>query len=310
MTCKHLDIQWVAQNYVCAECRGGLITPWSPVLNKLILACSKDRSHKGYVRLDAGLESLIAANATEEEIQTYLIQKQEAYHMGTGTKLQKYQGITNLTEQEASHILSLCWPRAPHDEIMRAALLCKTYGLNPLMKHVFLIPFKNSQSNEVSWATVIGIKATRLLASRRRPYTYVDGPRVMTEEEQQSIFGKADHNRIWAICKVGDLQGNQAPGYGFWPRNSNPYGMEKGNTPENMAFIRAERNALDRLFPGEMPDVEVVDERFANGRGENVIDSTAREVPAEEPKLSVKQSNDKTAGEQPGAGQNKQKSML
>ncbi len=239
------------------------------------------------MRLDEGMEKLIAARATEEEIQTYLIQKQEAYHMVTDTKLQRYQGNTSLTEKEASHILSLCWPKAPHDEVMRAALLCKCYGLNPLMKHVFLVPFKNKQTDTISWATVIGIKATRLLASRRRPYTYVDGPRVMTEEEQQAIFGKVDHGRIWAICKVGDLQGNQAPGYGFWPRTDNPYGMEKGNTPENMAFIRAERNALDRLFPGEMPDVEVVDERFTNGQhveAENVIDSTAKEVPTEEAK--------------------------
>jgi len=39
----------------------------------------------------------------------------------------------------------------------------------------------------------------------------------------------------------------------------------KGNTKANMAFIRSERNALDRLFAGEMPQgVEIIDEEYAN----------------------------------------------
>jgi hypothetical protein len=207
-------------------------------------------------------------NEIDALIQDYQIKKQEE-GMTTETSLRRYEGQTNLTEKEATHILETCWPNAPRQEVVKAALLCKSYGLNPLMKHIFLIPFK-TKGGGTDWVTVMGIKATRLLASRRKSFTYADGPRVMTEDEQKTIFGKVDFDRTWAICIVGDLQGNRAPGYGCWPANSDPYGVDKGNSAANMAFIRAERNALDRLLPGEMPDVEVVDERYQQN-GQPVI---------------------------------------
>ncbi len=284
----------ILDNYLCSVCNGALVEYWNG--QELVIGCGRDHSHRGHRKTDYRMEHLLSMRKTAIErgmstveidnmIQEYQINKQEGNDMVTQEKtLQRYQGCTNLTEKDATHILETCWPNAPKHEVVKAALLCQSYGLNPLMKHVFLIPFNTKGGTE--WVTVMGIKATRLLASRRKSFTYADGPRVMTEEEQKAIFGKVDSSRIWAICKVGDLAGNQAPGYGFWPANSNPYGMDKGNTPENMAFIRAERNALDRLLPGEMPDVEVVDERYPSfNEQEQVVESTAKEIPeAFEPK--------------------------
>lgn len=262
----------ILRDYLCSECGGLLVEYWNG--KKLQIGCGKSHSHKGFRRADYKLEVLLVRRGeaiskglpTDEIdalIQDYQIKKQEV-GMITGTSLGRYEGQTNLSEKEAAHILETCWPNAPKQEVMKAALLCKSYGLNPLMKHIFLIPFK-TKGGGTDWATVMGIKATRLLASRRKSFTYTDGPRVMTEEEQKTIFGKIDFDRTWAICVVGDLAGNRAPGYGFWPVNSEPYGTDKGNSSVNMAFIRAERNALDRLLPGEMPDVEVIDERYQPG---------------------------------------------
>lgn len=184
--------------------------------------------------------------------------------MTTETKLAKYQGMTTLTKGQATEILNACWPKAPKEEVIKAALLCASYQLNPLMKHVYLIPFKDKKTGAVSWSIVLGIGATRLLGSRRKPYKYVDGPRIMTEGEQERIFGKVDIKNIVAITVLADMNDMSAPGYGKWPKDELPLGIEKGNSPENMAFIRSERAALDRLLPGEIPvGVEIMDEAYA-----------------------------------------------
>lgn len=184
------------------------------------------------------------------------------------TTLMKYEGVVSLTKAEAKEILLTIWPEAPEIEVLKAAMICAQYGLNPLMKHVFLIPFKRRQKGMVvgeDYATVLGIKATRLIAHRCGDFSYLDDtPRVMTEEEQKRIFGDVDNFKLWAITKLKDSKGNEAPGYGCWPKGEDPYGTDKGNTKANMAMIRSERNALDRLFAGEMPQgVEVIDEEYA-----------------------------------------------
>lgn len=181
------------------------------------------------------------------------------------TVLDKYIGVVSLTKPQAKEILQAVYPEAPEDEVTRAVLLCASYGLNPLMKHVFLIPFNKGKPNE-TWATVIGIKAKRLLASRRGNYSYTDNtPRVMTEQEQRAIFGEVSDDKIMVITKVKDpTTGAEAPGYGAWPKDSQPYGTEKGNSKFNMAAIRSESQALDRLRPGEMPvGLEVMPEEAA-----------------------------------------------
>lgn len=208
---------------------------------------------------------------------------EQEYGKEMTTALDKYIGVVSLTKPQAKEILQAVYPEAPGDEIARAVLLCASYGLNPLMKHVFLIPFNKGKSNE-TWATVIGIKAKRLLASRRGNYSYVDNtPRVMTEAEQKGIFGEVYGDKVMVITKVKDpATGAEAPGYGAWPKNTEPYGTEKGNSKFNMAAIRSESQALDRLRPGEMPvGVEVVSEEVA----EAAIEAEYREVKEEAAKI-------------------------
>jgi len=167
-----------------------------------------------------------------------------------------------MTREQAMYLLKTIYPKAPVPEVIKAAILCAQYHLNPLMRQVYLIPFNEGKANE-TWTTVMGIKATRQIAGCDRHYSYKDGPRVMTEAEQVTILGQAEPERIWAITVLQDSDGNTYPGYGFWPHGVSPYGQDKGNTATNMAFIRSERNALDKLNPGALPDIEVAEETYA-----------------------------------------------
>ena len=179
-------------------------------------------------------------------------------------RLAKYEGVVSLTQADAKDILQTCWPEAPLSEVTKAAMLCAQYSLNPLMQHVFLVPFFNKKTGKNDWVRVMGIKAKRLLASRRGRYSYVDDtPRLMSEEEEVKVFGEADPRFMRAVTILKDKDGNIARGYGHWPKATSVYGEDKGNTKANMAFIRSEGAALDRLFPGEMPQgVDVVSEDF------------------------------------------------
>jgi hypothetical protein len=144
------------------------------------------------------------------------------------------------------------------------------YRLNPLAKHLYLIPFDNKRTGKTDWTLVWGIEATRLVARRaarkhKISFGYIDfSPRSMTEAEQMKINGKLDDSKIWAITILRDDKGNDCFGVGFWPKDKAIQGADKGNTPENMARIRSERNALNRLLPGEMPgdEVEIEDEAY------------------------------------------------
>lgn len=178
-----------------------------------------------------------------------------------------------ISKEYAIYLLKTIWPVAPDTEVIKAALICARYGLDPLLKEVSLIKFDKRKWNPQTkqrekvgedWVAVLGIKANRKIASGHgtRRYSYTDGPRVMTEQEQKDIMGQVEPEKIWAITRIKDSEGNTYPGYGFWPRDTEAYGNDKGNSPRNMAFIRSERNALDRMVPGELPDIEVGDESF------------------------------------------------
>ena len=178
------------------------------------------------------------------------------------TRLQRYQGHTVLTKDEATEILQTIWPKAPANEVYKAALICQTYGLNPLMHHLALVPFKNKKTEQVEWVPIMTMKATRLIAARKKAFSYIeDTPRLMTDEEQQTILGEIDRTKLWAITILKDTQGNIARGYGFWPKAAEPLGTENGNTKANMAMIRSERQAVDRMVPDALPHgVEVMED--------------------------------------------------
>ena len=178
------------------------------------------------------------------------------------------RNLPGMTKKQAMYLLQTVWPEAPEVEIIKAAMICHQYGLNPLMKQIALVRFKKWDEGHKgvigeSWEIIIGIKANRLIAQQKGlRYSYIDGPRVMTEQEQVDIFGEVELDKVKAITRVKDRDGNEYPGYGFWPKNKNVHGADKGNSPLNMAFIRSERNALDKMAPGALPEVDAIDDAY------------------------------------------------
>lgn len=259
---------------VCAECRGRLRIGWGGALGHLeyMLRCTRDLNHQGIMRpYRPGYQNIPGMNL-------YPVSRRRMANMEKelggkrAVALRHYAQAVLQTREQAMEVLDTIWPDAPMAAKAKAALICIQYELNPLMKHVYLIKFESKKTGKVTWEPVLGIQANRLIAHRAGEFSYIDDtPRVMTKDEQQKVFAEVMEDRVWAITRVRDRNGNEASGYGFWLKAEAPYGQEKGNTKQNMAFIRSERQALDRLFAGKLPDVEVVDERF-------VTSTTAREV--------------------------------
>ena len=292
----------LAQNNVCAECGGGLVVVWGGFygVNSHVLVCSEDKTHVGLERV---------RKPTFEElplhIQNVLERKarKEMVEQGIGTDLAQYAGVTSLTEKEADHILSTIYRGAPRDAVQKAIWICVQYSLNPLMKHLFLLPFNTNVGTRdnpqwvVSYEPVMGINATRLLASRQGRYSYLDmSPRLMTDDEQTKMLGFVDPDNLVFLTILQNKHGDQAYGVGKYPRDGKPKGMDKGNTCQNMASIRSERNAFGKLFPAEMPRtvdgqvIRVMDEQFI-AEGEepiediegDVIEGEVMVLPDEEP---------------------------
>lgn len=260
-------LQELRKSNSCAEC-GGMLNVFLDVdSGKAFLACNSDQSHEGIEREASRYEKegLASLNIpTRREIMA------EELGEAKMKKLERYEVVVSVSKSEAIEILQTIWPEAPKVEVLKAAIICHQYGLNPLWKHLFLIKFKkwNKEHTKVigeDWVTVLGISTNRLIAQRRHHYSYLDmTPRRMTDEEQEKIIGEVDVTKIWAICKIKDMDtGAEVVGVGSWPMDEVPYGAEKGNTKLNMACIRSERQALDRQYPAEMPQgVEVIDEQY------------------------------------------------
>ena len=167
-----------------------------------------------------------------------------------------------LTQPQAMHILKLVYPDVPENEIIRTAIFCRDFGLHPLAKEVYLIPFKGKH------VMVVGIPASRKMAHNLKgEFSFLDDtPRAATSEEIDKQFGKDSEEAKLNVISVTKLQGeggNLAIGFGLYPKSENPYGMDKGNTKRNMANIRSERQAMDRLPGKPLPQVEVIDEAYA-----------------------------------------------
>ena len=185
--------------------------------------------------------------------------------MSESKAIVKYKGAVTLSRRQATDIITSIFPGAPPAEVAKAALICQTYGLNPLMKHVFLVPFNKGKPNE-TWVVVIARKATRIMAARKKAFSYIDeSPRIMANGEPEKYFGENDPEKIYSITVLQDESGNVARGYGFWRKLDEPYGAEKGNSKANMAHLRSEGQAIDRMVPDTMPpDIDIVDERFVS----------------------------------------------
>ena len=280
----HDEMQKQARRKKC-QCGGSLLVAWSADHNSYMLRCGNNLEHDEFVRPVStsnydlpGYNMPGVMRRKEKELVTkYGEEATKALVRAGGGN-----ALSTLTEAAARSMAEVLWPEAiktpsGKNAITKLALICRDYGLNPAMDHVFLVPFnrKDKQGNIIGteWSVVRGIKASRLICGRDKSYGYIDDtPRIMTRDEQLRVFGEVDEDSIVAICKLKDRDGNIFTGYGKWPKfktysNGNKYpndpqGTDKGNSKFNMACIRAERQALDKLNPGFMPAIDVVDENY------------------------------------------------
>jgi hypothetical protein len=265
----------------CAICGEWLATYYDTEKKLAFIACHVDTSHDGIAK---------DYEYCEKNIPTRRKETMESQGEVKAKLLDKYMGSTALTRPQAMEILEIIWPDAPSRDKMAAAILCSSYGLNPLANHVFLIKFHNKRLNRDEWTRVWGIKAKRLLASRKGGYSYLDmTPRLMTEEEQIKVWGHTQTGYLCYLTWLKDMKsGAEVYGYGKWPEDQEPYGTDKGNTKANMASIRSESLALDRLRPAEMPSgFAVADEQYIEGES-RLVDVTTGEItePVIPPELS------------------------
>lgn len=266
------ELKRIRRTSVCTVCGRQLYIFFGVKTKQKFIACPIPR-HEGISR-----EYKPQREDNESDLRRSVELEEKIGHKGTKA-LATIPKHGQLTQPEAMHILQLVYPKAPPDEIVRCAILCRDFGLHPLMKEVYLIPFKDKDGKD-NYVTVLGINATRKLMAQRGTYSYCDDtPRLMTEVEQKRIFGEVDSENIVAITRLRTKDGLEAPGYGRWPKDKTPYGTDKGNTKANMAFIRSERNAFGRLSPDALPEgVEVIDEAYAEVPGINKVVALTDEV--------------------------------
>ena len=244
--------------HVCSTCGGELESFYDMLKHLPYLQCKTHPKHEGI-----GKPNKKEDNSYQGGLKQMTMAEKE-HGLDKARALVKYQGVTSLTRTQAMEILETIWPDAPEVDKVAAAILCSSYGLNPLAGHVFLIKFKDK------WVRVWGIKAKRLLASRKGGYSYLDmTPRLMTEAEQVKVWGAVDTTNLGYLTWLKHMiTGAEVYGYGKWPKNQEPYGTDKGNSKANMASIRSESQAIDRLRPAEMPTGFVVaDEQYIEAEG-------------------------------------------
>lgn len=201
----------------------------------------------------------------------------EEHGKTTGTALAQLPTSGALTQPQAMHILKLVYPNVPEDEIIRCAIFCRDFGLHPLAREVYIIPFGDK------FSMVVGIPASRKLAHNLKgEFSYLDDtPRAATEEEIIKQFGKDSEEAKSNLISVTKLQGeggNLAIGFGLYPKADKPKGTDKGNSQRNMANIRSERPAMDRLPGKPMPRVDVIDERYTTLPDVGKVDTATGEI--------------------------------
>lgn len=297
-----IDGRKKASENLCAECDGALVVAWGGKygFSSYVLVCGVDKTHTGFKR-----PGKVPIEALPYELRNVLERKakERAMEDKITTELVQYAGLTSLTEKDADHILTVLFKDADTVAIQTAVWICVQYGLNPLMRHIFLLPFnvniapKGQPPRYVKrYEPVLGIAATRLMAARQQDgYSYVDfSPRLMTEEEQKKMFGEVDDEHLVYLTHLRNHHGDEAWGVGRWPKDDKVHGADKGNTQANMARIRSERNAFAMLCPAEMPrtkggmPIRVETEDYLPDEGEllemgsaDIIEGEAKVLPDE-----------------------------
>jgi len=266
---KEIGEQWAETN-VCSECGGRLTLAWGGSYGEKshVLICANSKAHKGIARpfhlapADNPAFNLYDVNKDRRKELTEKIGEEKT------KALEQYEQKTNLGEIQARTIIQSIWPDAPIHAVLRGALICHQYGLNPLMKHLALVKFHSRTTNRDTWEPIIAIKGSRIIAAPQGCWSYLDdSPRAMMEIEGLKILGEDEYdptNNYYSICKLKDMAtGREASGIGVVGKDESIYGTDKGNTPRNQCNIRSERQALDRLYPDSQPkDVDVTDENY------------------------------------------------
>ncbi|KKK46914.1 hypothetical protein LCGC14_3160470, partial [marine sediment metagenome] len=256
-TSKEVDA--IVGRHVCGECGRKTAAFLNPVTKERYVACS-DVAHDAAAIVKEFIPPK-GEDTLNQEKQRRIDNVTEQHGQDASTALMA-KGLPlsgMLTEEQATKVLTTIWRDAPEIEVWKAAKVCHDFGLHPLLKHLYLIEYGDT------WTMVLGIGATRLMMARRGAFGYTDNtPRIMTKGEQEAIFGSVDKDNVVAITKLRTATGLEAQGYGKYPKTGGHFmGAGMGNTRQNMAFIRSERNAFSRLNPDALPQgVDVVDERY------------------------------------------------
>jgi len=262
------DLEKMRRQNDCAVC-GARLNTYLAGDGRAFIACWDylRTQHEGIIRPASEYEKHGADALTIEKRREIMTNE---YGDKANTALAKLPTSGALTQPQAMTILKLVYPDVPETEIIRTAILCRDFGLHPLMKEVYIIGFKNAKTGKTDYSTVIGIAANRKMAAAKKgAFSFLDDtPRAASKQEVVKQFGEnseEERDNLVSICKLRGEKGNEATGFGLWPKDKAPYGTDKGNTQRNMANIRAERQALDRL-PGEaLPtrEYDVIDEAYA-----------------------------------------------
>ncbi len=272
------ELEKVRKKNTCAVCGGWLNTFYDLIKHKAFIACNDwPRTHHEGIAREAYYGELNYEARREQMTQELGVTKSRA--------LARYATPgTVMTRDVASEIIETLWKDAPPVEKLKAIIICQQYNLNPLMKHLYLVKYNRYEKGEKvgeDWTIMQGIQSTRLMARRRHTFSYLDmTPRIATKEEIQKTLGDtAKTNYVYSITKIKDLEtGAEAYGIKGRPKDDKVHGADKGNTPLNMACIQSERQAIDRLYPGEMPaNVEAIDEQYIEGEYRDV-DTTTGEI--------------------------------
>ena len=250
--------------YVCPGC-GEWVNYWREKDGQVYLACHRHSTnhHEGVAKEFTPPDDRITL-ARRELMETGIMNVNQAL----AERNLPTAGVMN--ESQALQVCRVYWPDAPDTNIQAAAYLCRDYGLHPGANHVYLVAYnKKDQNGKVigkSWEMIWSIAAKRLVAMRiKGQYSYLDDtPRIMSDEEEIKIFGAVDKSKVRAITKLRNMHGMEVSGHGEINASATVKGVDKGNSLLNMAMVRSESRALDRL-PGNitLPKMEAIDPEYA-----------------------------------------------
>ena len=141
----NLEAEKFIRNHRCAVC-GNFPSVFPGPDRENIVRC-QDPEHTGFTRIPGYMETWRAGAPVPIFIANQ-IKRREKQHMEQehgeeiSTAIAPYMGVTSLTQEQAAFILRTVWPKAPDVEVIKAALICHQYALNPLMKHIYLVEYK------------------------------------------------------------------------------------------------------------------------------------------------------------------------